>query len=108
MTYAVVTDIQLSERPRRGTVANQRTTSTNASGNASSAVSIGPGNRNSSSVSTSGTNNSRVRSQDVFEQADFKQYQIRSMAYAEKVNLKFEEAVPVLVQRLAGTLSNLF
>lgn len=108
VTYAVVTDIQLSERPRRGTVVNQRTSSVSASGNASSTVSMGPGTRNSSSVSTSGTSNSRVRSQDVFEQADFKQYQLRSMAYAEKVNLRFEEAVPVLVQRLAGTLSNLF
>jgi hypothetical protein len=108
VTYAVVTDIQLSERPRRGTVVNQRTTSVNASGNASSTVSVGPSTRNSSSISTSGTENSRVRSQDVFERADFKQYQIRSMAYAEKVNLQFDEAVPVLVQRLAGTLSNLF
>jgi hypothetical protein len=30
------------------------------------------------------------------------------MAYAEKVNLQFDEAVPVLIQRLASTLSNLF
>ena len=69
---------------------------------------MGPSTRNSTSVSSSGTNNSRVRSQDVFEQADFKQYQPRSIAYAEKVNLQFDEAVPVLVQRLAGTLSNRF
>ena len=108
VTYAVVTDIQISERPRRGTVVNQRTTTVNASGNASDTVSMGPSTRNSSSINSSGTNNSRVRTQDVFEQADFKQYQVRSIAYAEKVNLQFDEAVPVLVQRLASTLSNLF
>jgi hypothetical protein len=108
VTYAVVTDIQLSERPRRGTVVSQRTTTVAASGNTASTMSMGPSTRNSTSFSSSGTNNSRVRSQDVFEQADFKQYQLRSIAYAEKVNLQFDEAVPVLVQRLAGTLSNLF
>jgi len=108
VTYAVVTDIQLSERPRRGAVVNQRTSTVAAQANSSTTVSQGPSNRNSSTVSVGVTNNSRVRSQDVFERADFKQYQIRSMAYAEKVNLQFDEAVPVLIQRLAGTLSNLF
>jgi hypothetical protein len=108
VTYAVVTDIQLSERPRRGAVVNQRTTTVAAQGNSSVTAAAGPNSRFSGAAFSSATTNARVRSQDVFERADFKQYQLRSIAYAEKVNLQFEEAVPVLVQRLAGTLSNLF
>ena len=52
--------------------------------------------------------NSTNRDQFVEENADYKQYQVRDVAYADKVNLKMQEAVPILAQRLTSSLANLF
>ena len=45
---------------------------------------------------------------DIVEEGDFKQYRLRSIAYADQMNLKFEEAAPLLVAKLSSSLSNLF
>lgn len=112
IAFSVVLDIQLSERPLKGGTVHQ-TTSTVASQGNYSADSTSTGRRTGASPQTGSTNgsstsNSKVKNQVVDEEADFKQYQIRQVAYADKVNLKFEEAAPVLVTKLTSSLSNLF
>lgn len=112
IAFSVVLDIQLSERPLKGGTVHQ-TTSTVASQGNYSTDSTSTGRRTGASPQTgsangSSTSNSKVKSQVVDEEADFKQYQIRQVAYADKVNLKFEEAAPVLVTKLTSSLSNLF
>ncbi|MEO0035146.1 MAG: hypothetical protein RLZZ501_1169 [Pseudomonadota bacterium] len=108
VTYSVVVDIQLSERPLSGAKVRQSTSTLNAQGNAntfaakSSQVPTGKGYTGSAGA------NARVKAQEIDEQVDFKQYQIRALSYANKVNLKFEEAVPTLLVRLTSSLSNLF
>jgi len=108
VTYSVVTDIQLSERPLKGGKVSQSTTTVNAQGNAatsrakSSQVPTGAG------YSGAAGTNARVKTQQIDEESDFKQYQIRQIAYANQVNLKFEEAVPALMTRLSSSVSNLF
>lgn len=112
IAFSVVLDIQLSERPLKGGTVHQ-TTSTVASQGNYSTDSTSTGRRTGASPQTgsangSSTSNSKVKNQVVDEEADFKQYQIRQVAYADKVNLKFEEAAPVLVTKLTSSLSNLF
>ena len=109
VTYSVVVDMQLSERPRSGAKVKQSTSTVaaQANGSAERLVTAQPpqGGR---SVSGSATLNSKVKAQQVEEEVDFKQYQLREVAYADQVNLKFEEAAPMLVAKLNTTLSNLF
>lgn len=104
VTYSVVVDIQLSERPLSGKKVSTRTSTVSASGNSNVQALATPGG----GVATQGSSNRRVKAQSVDEQSDFKQYQIRTVAYADQMNLKFEQAVQPLVTKLTSSLSNLF
>lgn len=102
VTYAITVDIQLSERPLKGQKVQTTTTTSNEGGTASR-----------DDLGTMGgsvthrTNNSHAKSQYVNETKDFKEYNVRTVAYAEQVNLKFEEAVQPLTTKLTSSISNL-
>ena len=109
--YSVVVDIQLSERPLSGAKVKTSTASNSSQANLSAQKSVSTstkGGKTTVAVDASAQSNSRNVNQSIDEEKDFKQYQIRSVAYAEKVNLKFEEANPVLIAKLSSSLSNLF
>ncbi len=111
-TYSVVVDIQLSERPLKGGKVHQ-STRTGAGQAKVSAETVSTGTRvgaspQANSANGSITANAKVKVQQVEEEADFKQYQIRQVAYADQMNLKFEDAAPMLAAKLTSTLSNLF
>jgi len=108
VTYSVVVDIQLSERPLKGGTVKQVTATTAAQGNGSADRALTSQYTTGSARSGTATLNTKVKTQEIEEKVDFKQYQIREVAYADKMNLKFDEAVPTLVTHLASTLSNLF
>jgi opacity protein-like surface antigen len=108
VTFSVVVDVQLSERPLNGAKVSQSTNTytgkTNMT-NESAKLPLTPGGSGYSSSSTLNTNG---KSQRVDEQSDFKQYQLRQIAYADKMNLKFEEATPLLITKISMSLANLF
>jgi len=109
--YSVVVDIQLSERPLSGAKVKTSTNTASSQANMSAERSVSAkqkGGKTTVNVDASVQANSRNINQSIDEEKDFKQYQIRSVAYAEKVNLKFEEANPVLMAKLTSSLSNLF
>lgn len=108
VTYSVVVDIQLSERPLSGAKVRQSTTTVNAQGNGSRSSAKSSQSPTGAGYSGASGVNARVKAQDIDEEVDFKQYQIRALSYANQVNLKFEEAAPTLVSRLTSSLSNLF
>ena len=108
VTYAVTTDIQISERPLGGVKVHQHSHNYRAHGNNASSANVTDATPNSYGVSDAGSTNSHERGQDVDEENDFKQYQVRDVAYANKVNLKMDEAIPTLVQHLASSLANVF
>jgi hypothetical protein len=103
VTFSVVVDIQLSERPLSGQKVASRTTTVSSGANSTAQAMATPGG-----YAAQGSYNSRATVQSVSEMNAFKQYQIRTVAYADKMNLRIEEAVPVLVARLSSSLSNLF
>ncbi len=103
VTYSVIVDIQLSERPLRGGMVHQ-TTNTSTTGGHSASERLDT----SGPVATSSAHASHSRAQRVEEDGDFKHYQTRAIAYADQMNLKFEEAAPLLVGKLTSSLSNLF
>jgi Enterobacterial TraT complement resistance protein. len=103
VTYSVVVDIQLSERPLSGKKVLTKSATASASGNAN-----GQALGTSAGVVTQGSANARMKVQTVDETSDFKQYQIRTVAYADQMNLKFEQAAPVLTAKLTSSISNLF
>jgi len=103
VTYSVIVDIQLSERPLRGGKVHQTTNTTTSGNHTSSERPDSPGPRLHST-----TGDSHSTTQHVEEDGDFKQYRTRAIAYADQVNLKFEEAEPMLVGKLTASLSNLF
>ena len=103
VTYALTVDIQISERPLGGQKVHQ-TTATSTGGETSS-VNVSP--VTGTSVTASGSGAVNVKTQNVHETKDFKQYQVRDMAYVDQVNLKFEEAVQPLVAKLSSSISNL-
>jgi len=108
---AVVVDIQLSERPLSGAKVKTNTVTGAGQFNGSDEISVTnkkKGATHTTVVGETATRNARVVTQNIDEEKDFKQYQIREVAYAEKVNLKFEEANPLLIAKLTSTLSNLF
>ena len=81
VTYSVTADVQLSERP----VNPVRSTHDEHARHADHpAADIPPVDDNG-----------------------FKQYRTRALVYAEQMNLKFDDAVPLLVNRLTSSLSNL-
>lgn len=109
--YATVLDIQLSERPLSGAKVKTNTVTGAGQFNGSDEISVTnkkKGATHTTVVGETATRNARVVTQNIDEEKDFKQYQIREVAYAEKVNLKFEEANPLLITKLTSTLSNLF
>ena len=108
VTYAVTTDIQISERPLGGGRVHQHTHNYRGHGNHASSVNITEATATSYGESDAASSNAHERTQDVDEESNFKQYQVRDVAYANKVNLKMEEAIPTLVQHLASSLGNVF
>ena len=109
VTYAVTVDIQLSERPRSGAKVSQTTNTLTSQANGSaSAIKTAQPPQGGRSVSGSASLNASAKTQHIDEQVDFKQYQLREIAYADQMNLKFEQAAPLLVAKLNSTLSNLF
>ncbi len=102
VTYAITVDIQLSERPLKGGKVQTTTSTSNEGGSASQ-----------DNLATAGgsvthrTNNGHSKSQYINESKDFKEYNVRTVAYAEQVNLKFEEAVQPLTTKLTSSISNL-
>lgn len=108
VTYAITIDIQLSERPANGAKVMQHTHTHRGSGSTRIQAGVTEATAQSYGAETSGDSNATMRDQDVTEGSDFKKYNLRDIAYADKVNLKFEEAMPVLTQRLATSFANLF
>ena len=107
-TYAVTTDIQISERPLGGAKVYQHTHNRRAHGNHSSSVNVTEATATSYGESDTDASNTHERTQDVDEVNSFKQYQVRDVAYANKVNLRMDEAIPTLVQHLTSSLANVF
>jgi len=85
VTYAVITDVQISERSAK--LVRQKTTSKLKQGG--------------------GTGTTRVTQQSE-ELSHWKRYRTRIASTADKVNLKFDEAKPVIVNGLVRSLSGLF
>ncbi len=108
VTYAVTVDIQLSERPIHGGHVHQRTRTYHGNQNASYQAAITDETADTFGMASSGSVNGNDRSQEVDEESDFKKYNIRDVAYADKVNLEMAEAVPSLTQHLASSFANLF
>ncbi len=108
VTYAVVVDVQLSERPLGGQKVYTHGGTSSASGNATANANVTSAGRYNSGAAYSGSSNSRYQGQEYAEMKDFKQYQLRDIAYVNKVNLKFDQAAPLLTQKLALSLANLF
>lgn len=84
VTYAVITDLQISERAVRGAKIKQTDKSYLKQGNSSL----------SKQTSTS--------------QADWMKYQTRVMSTANKANLDFKDAQPILEEGLANSIAGIF
>jgi hypothetical protein len=102
VTYALTVDIQLSERPLKGGKVRQ-VTSNSKDGGVRAGENLGTMGGSSNSYST--TSNSTQ--QFIAEDKDFKQYNVRAMAYADQMNLKFEDAAVPLTNKLTSSISNL-
>ena len=81
--FTMITDIQISEKPRKGVIITESNTATLKQGTS--------GNKSVSST----------------EQVDRKKYQTRIVSTANKANLAFEEAQPVLKSGLVNSISGL-
>jgi len=108
VSFAATTDIQLSERPMKGAKVYQHTGSVSAQENRSAHVELIDSGPFSAAATGGSTYNGRFKAQSTNEISKFKQYQIRNVAYADKMNLRFEEASPILISKLTSSLSNLF
>ena len=82
VNYAMITDVQISERT--GQKITQKTHSNLQNGSSSSTV------------------------QDYSENTNFKRYRTRIVSNADKVNLKFADARPVLENSLAHAIAGIF
>ncbi len=83
VTYTVITDVQISERVRNGELVSQ-----------SEAANLPQGSSGSISQSSSTT-------------TEWKRYRTRIVGTANKANLTYEEAAPVLVERMTQVMSNI-
>ncbi len=83
VTYTVITDVQISERVRDGELVSQ-----------SEAQNLPQGSAGSITQSSSTT-------------TQWKRYRTRIVGTANKANLTYEEAAPVLVERMTQVMSNL-
>lgn len=81
--FSIITDLQISERAREGVIVTEK-------------------NRAKLRQGTSGH-----KSVSSTEETDWKRYQTRIMSTANKANLKFEEAQPVLIGGLTQSISGL-
>ena len=108
VTYALTVDLQLSERPMHGAKVHQHTHNFHGHINHSSQIAVTDVSSTTFAEADSSSLNASGRTQDVDEDADFKKYNIRDIAYADKVNLKMDEAMPSLCQHLASSFANLF
>ncbi|GBQ24123.1 conjugal transfer surface exclusion protein TraT [Gluconacetobacter sacchari DSM 12717] len=108
VTYAITIDIQLSERPLGGGKVWEHSHMHHGSGSSRMQTGVTEATAQSYGVETSGDTSSNARDQDITESADFKKYNLRDVAYADRVNLKLQDAMPALTQRLAGSFANLF
>ncbi len=108
VTYAVTVDLQLSERPASGARVRQFSRTYRGTANRSSNVAVTDSTANTFGMSGSTSANGNERFQSVDETSDFKKYNVRDVAYADRVNLQLQEAIPVLVARLSSSFANLF
>ncbi len=84
VTYIVIADLQVSHRPLNGEIVRQKDHTHLKQG------------KNS------------VQTQKSFGQADWKRYQTRVVSKANKVNLKFETAKPILEKGIIKTITGIF
>jgi Enterobacterial TraT complement resistance protein len=109
--FTVVTDIQLSARPTRGGVVRESHATSRSSGSSSTQTHYSEGYGASEGVTnygSSGSSNSSGRSQAYETTSGFLKYNVRDVAYANQVNLKWENATPLLVEKLSSSVANLF
>lgn len=109
--YTVVTDIQIAARPVKGGKVHEVTETDRSSGSGSARYHASSGAGASEGVSNygvSGSANSTHRSQSIETSSDFVKYNVRDVAYANQMNLKFANAAPILTERLASSVANLF
>jgi hypothetical protein len=83
VTYSIITDIQISERVKKGVVVNE-----------SNRANLVQGTSGSKTITSN-------------EKTQWKRYQTRIMSTANKVNLDFIEASPLLVQGLVRSISGI-
>jgi hypothetical protein len=108
VTYAVTVDIQISERPLHGAKVHRYTHNHRGSANYRVHQEVDEATPLAYAASGGASLNSSNRDRFVEENADYKLYQVRDVAYADKGNLKMQEAMPILTQRLTSSLANLF
>jgi hypothetical protein len=109
--FTVVTDIQLSSRPVKGGTIRESQTTNRSSGSTTSQSQYSRGVGASAGVTnhaSSGSHNSNARSQSYETTSDFLKFNVRDVAYANQVNLKWENASPLLVDKLSSSVANLF
>lgn len=109
--FTVVTDIQISARPVKGGTVRESNVTSRSSGNNSTQTQHSQGTGASAGVSnfgSSGSANNNSRTQYHETTSDFLKYNVRDVAYANQVNLKWENASPLLVERLSSSVANLF
>ncbi|CCG40425.1 complement resistance protein TraT [Magnetospirillum molischianum] len=109
--FTVVADIQISVRPEKGTSVKETTTTARLSGNASRKDQGNKGVGASESVTSRDLNlssSSNGRTQSVESNSEFIKYNVRDVAYANQVNLKWENASPVLIDRISSSVANLY
>jgi len=83
-SYAMVTDLQISEKLPKGQVAQSTTTANMAQGSSTSQV------------------------MKMQSDSNWMQYRTRIVSSADKVNLKFETAEPILTTQLANSIAGIF
>ncbi len=108
VTYAVTVDLQISARPTGGGRVNQYTSTRRSSSSGSANMAVTDSTPYSYGVSGSSSFNGNDRVQTHSGSSDYLRYNVRDVAYADRVNLQLQEAIPVIVQRLASSFANLF
>nr|WP_131784080.1 complement resistance protein TraT [Legionella gresilensis] len=84
VNYTMITDIQISERVGRGVKVNEQFQSQLKNGN------------------------STITSQTSYRDSQYQRYRTRVVSNADKVNLKFQDAKPLLEQGLVKVISGIF
>lgn len=109
--FTVVTDIQLSAKPVRGGSVRESQSTARSSGSSNLQTHASGGTGASAGVSnygSSGSSNSSARSQSYETTSDYLKFNVRDVAYANQVNLKWETASPLLIEKLSSSIANLF